>query len=64
MKHSGQPLGRFSVMRISSCMRIWPACVAPANNNLICESIVKRDKRTRDAGYCAGRYPGAGHPHA
>jgi hypothetical protein len=28
------------------------------------ESIVKRDKRTWDAGRCAGRYPGAEHPHA
>jgi hypothetical protein len=27
-------------------MRIWPACLM---NNFICESIVKRDKRTRGA---------------
>jgi hypothetical protein len=49
-------LGCFSVLRICSRMRIWPACVAPAKNNFICESIVKRDKRTRHAGRCAERY--------
>jgi hypothetical protein len=47
-------------MRISSRKQIWPACVAPAKNNFICEFIVKRDKRMRDAGRCAGRYPGVG----
>jgi hypothetical protein len=57
-------LGRFSITRICSHTWIWPACVVHAKNNFICESIVKRDKRTRDAGRCAGRYPGAGHPHA
>jgi hypothetical protein len=30
----------------------------------LCESIVKRDKRTRGARGCAGRYPGAELPHA
>jgi hypothetical protein len=45
-------------------MRIWPACVTPAKNNFICESIEKRVKRTRDAEHFAGRYPGAGLPHA
>jgi hypothetical protein len=32
----------------------------PAKNNFICKSIVKRDKRTHDAGRSAGRYPGVG----
>jgi hypothetical protein len=32
------------------------ACVAPAKNNFIWESIEKRDKRMQDAGRCAGRY--------
>jgi hypothetical protein len=41
-----------------------PACVAPAKNNFICIFIVKRDKRMRDAGRCAGRYPAAEHPDA
>jgi hypothetical protein len=41
-------------------MRDWPACVAHAKNNFICVSIVKRDKRMRDAGRCAGRYPRGG----
>jgi hypothetical protein len=36
-------------MGICSRTRIWPACVAPANNNFICQPIVKRDKRTRGA---------------
>jgi hypothetical protein len=41
--------GIFSVMQICSRTRIWPACVLPTKNNVICESIVKRDKHTRDA---------------
>jgi hypothetical protein len=54
--------GVFSVMRICTRTRIWPVCVVPAKNNFIGESTiynVKRDKRTRDAGRCAGRYMGA-----
>jgi hypothetical protein len=46
-----QTLDDFSVTRT----REWPTYVAPAKNNFICESIVKRDKRMRDAGLCAGR---------
>jgi hypothetical protein len=56
--------GVFSVTQISSRTRGWPVCVAPANNNFICVFIVKRDKRMRDAGRCAGRYLAAEHPHA
>jgi hypothetical protein len=56
-------LGVLSVMRICSRTWIWLACVAPANNNSICESIVKRDKGTRDVRRCARRYPSAGYPH-
>jgi hypothetical protein len=41
--------GVLSVMRICSRMRDWPACVALAKNNFICVSIVKRDKRMREA---------------
>jgi hypothetical protein len=41
--------GVFSVKRICSRTRIWPACVALAKNNFICVCIVKRNKRTRDA---------------
>jgi hypothetical protein len=37
---------------------------AGAKNNFICVSVVKRDKRMRDARRCAGRYPGAGLSHA
>jgi predicted Co/Zn/Cd cation transporter (cation efflux family) len=47
------PMGVFSVTRI------WPICVTPAKNNFVCVSIVKRDKRMRDAGRCARRYPAA-----
>jgi hypothetical protein len=49
-----------------SCSRTWirPACVAPANNKFIFESIEKRDKRTPDARRCARRYLGADNPHA
>jgi hypothetical protein len=32
-------------MRISPRLRFWSACVAPAKNKFICESIVKCDKR-------------------
>jgi hypothetical protein len=41
--------GVFSVIRICSRTRDWPACVAPAKNNFICLFIVKRDKRMRNA---------------
>jgi hypothetical protein len=50
----------FSVTRICSRTRDWPACVAHAKNNFICVFIVKRDKRMRDA----GRYHAAERPHA
>jgi hypothetical protein len=56
--------GFVHVTRICSRTRDWPACVAPAKNNFICVFIVNRDKLTRDAGRCAGRYPTAKHPHA
>jgi hypothetical protein len=52
-----------SVMRICSRTRDQPACVSPANNNFICVFIAKRDKRMRDAGRCAGRYPATEHQH-
>jgi hypothetical protein len=55
------PKGLFSVNRIYSRTRAWPACVAPAKNIYI--FIVKREKRMRDAGRCAV-YPAAEHPHS
>jgi hypothetical protein len=42
----------------------WHQCVAPAKNNFICVFIVKRAKRMRDTGRCAGCYPAAVHPNA
>jgi hypothetical protein len=54
----------FSVTRICSRTRDWPACVAPAKNNFMGIYIVKRDKPMRDTGRCAGSYPAAEHPHA
>jgi protoheme ferro-lyase len=54
----------FSVTRICSRTRDWAACVAPAKNSFICVSIVKCEKRMRNAGRCEGRYPAAEHPHA
>jgi hypothetical protein len=53
-----------SVMQICSRTCDLPACVAPAKNNFVCVFIVKREKRMRDAGCSAGRYPAAEHPHA
>jgi hypothetical protein len=41
--------GIFSVTQICSRTRDCPACVAPAKNNFICVSIVKREKRMRSA---------------
>jgi hypothetical protein len=55
---------RITVTRIFLRMRDWPACVATAKNNVICVFKIKRDKRTRDAGRCAGRYLAAEHPDA
>jgi hypothetical protein len=43
-------LGVFSVSRVCSRTWIWPACVTPAKNHFMCESIVQRDWRTRDMG--------------
>jgi hypothetical protein len=57
-------LERLCVTRIRSRTRDGPACVALAKNNFLCVFIVKRDKRIRDAGHCAGRYPAAERPHA
>jgi hypothetical protein len=42
-------------MRIWTRTQDWSACVAPENNNFKCLFIIKRDKRMRDAGCCAGR---------
>jgi hypothetical protein len=56
--------GVFCVTRISSRTRDWPGCVATAKYNFICVSNEKREKRMRDAGCCAWRYPAAEHPHA
>jgi hypothetical protein len=49
---------------LGSRTRDWPACVAPAKNNYTCLFIVKRDKRVRNAGRCAGCFSDAGQPHA
>jgi hypothetical protein len=49
----------FCVTRICSSTRDRSECVAPAKNNFICASIVKRKKPTRDA-VCS---PNAGRPH-
>jgi hypothetical protein len=45
----------FSFTRFCSRMRMWPACIHP-QRIISSESIVKRDKRTHDAGWSCGAF--------